>query len=70
MIGGGSTGAGVARDAAMRGLQTVLVERKDLALAEIAFLLGFSEPSPFYRAFRRWFGQSPERYRQQLARAS
>src|SRR4051812_46702307 len=42
------------------------LERKDLALAEIAFLLGFSEPSPFYRAFRRWFGQSPERYRQAL----
>jgi len=34
---------------------------------EIAFLLGFSEPSPFYRAFRRWFGQSPEAYRQRLA---
>jgi glycerol-3-phosphate dehydrogenase len=31
VIGGGSTGAGVARDAAMRGLKTVLLERKDLA---------------------------------------
>ena len=31
VIGGGSTGAGVARDAAMRGLSTVLVERGDLA---------------------------------------
>jgi glycerol-3-phosphate dehydrogenase len=31
VIGGGSTGAGVARDAAMRGLRTVLVERSDLA---------------------------------------
>jgi glycerol-3-phosphate dehydrogenase len=31
VIGGGSTGAGVARDAAMRGLATVLVERSDLA---------------------------------------
>ena len=31
VIGGGSTGAGVVRDAAMRGLKTVLVERKDLA---------------------------------------
>ncbi|MDQ3993000.1 MAG: anaerobic glycerol-3-phosphate dehydrogenase subunit GlpA [Actinomycetota bacterium] len=31
VIGGGSTGAGVARDAAMRGLGTVLVERRDLA---------------------------------------
>ncbi len=31
VIGGGSTGAGVARDAAMRGLDTILVERRDLA---------------------------------------
>jgi glycerol-3-phosphate dehydrogenase len=31
VIGGGSTGAGVVRDAAMRGLKTVLVERRDLA---------------------------------------
>ena len=30
MIGGGITGAGVARDAAMRGLRTVLVEQHDL----------------------------------------
>jgi glycerol-3-phosphate dehydrogenase len=31
VIGGGSTGAGVVRDAAMRGFKTVLVERRDLA---------------------------------------
>ena len=31
VIGGGITGAGVARDAAMRGLRTVLVEQADLA---------------------------------------
>ena len=30
VIGGGVTGAGVARDAAMRGLRTVLVEQRDL----------------------------------------
>ncbi|HEU5169865.1 MAG TPA: glycerol-3-phosphate dehydrogenase [Gemmatimonadales bacterium] len=30
IIGGGITGAGIARDAAMRGLRTVLVERADL----------------------------------------
>jgi len=30
VIGGGITGAGVARDAAMRGLRTVLVEQQDL----------------------------------------
>src|SRR5213596_1930527 len=31
VIGGGSTGTGVARDAAMRGFSTVIVERRDLA---------------------------------------
>jgi glycerol-3-phosphate dehydrogenase len=31
VIGGGIVGAGVARDAAMRGLRTVLVEQNDLA---------------------------------------
>ncbi len=30
MIGGGVTGAGIARDAAMRGLKTILVEQHDL----------------------------------------
>ena len=29
VIGGGATGAGTARDCAMRGLKTLLVERKD-----------------------------------------
>ena len=31
----------------------------DLSIAEISFLLGFSEPSAFFRAFKRWTGQTP-----------
>lgn len=31
--------------------------------AEIAFLLGYEEPSSFYRAFHSWTGQTPERIR-------
>ena len=34
-----------------------------LALSEVAFLLGFSEPSAFHRAFRRWTGQTPAEFR-------
>jgi AraC-like DNA-binding protein len=34
-----------------------------LSLGEITFLLGFSEPSNFTRAFKRWKGVSPSEYR-------
>jgi AraC-like DNA-binding protein len=47
--------------------------RKELALRhlqnpetpihDIAFLLGFSEPSAFQRAFKRWTGETPRTYR-------
>jgi len=34
-----------------------------VAVYEIAFLLGYSDPSTFFRAFRRWEGKSPHEYR-------
>jgi AraC-like DNA-binding protein len=30
-----------------------------LAIAEVAFLVGYSEPSAFFRAFKRWTGATP-----------
>ena len=33
-------------------------------LGEITYLLGFSEPSNFTRAFKRWTGKTPAEYRQ------
>ncbi|MGH7820591.1 MAG: helix-turn-helix domain-containing protein, partial [Candidatus Binatia bacterium] len=39
-----------------------------LSATEVAFLTGFSDPSAFYRAFRRWTGTTPAGYRQALAR--
>ena len=35
----------------------------DLTLLEVAYLLGFADPSNFFRAFRRWFGETPGEYR-------
>jgi AraC-like DNA-binding protein len=34
-----------------------------ISMTELAFLLGFSEASAFSRAFRRWSGMTPSRYR-------
>jgi AraC-like DNA-binding protein len=35
----------------------------DHSLPEIGFLLGFSEPSAFHRAFRHWFDVTPAAFR-------
>jgi AraC-like DNA-binding protein len=39
----------------------------DIAGSEVAYLLGFAEPSSFNRAFKRWSGTTPTEYRRQLA---
>jgi len=50
-------------DAARLDLAEGLLARSDYALAEIAFLTGFSEQSAFTRAFRRWRNETPAAYR-------
>lgn len=41
-----------------------LLKDHDIPLYEIACLVGFTEPSAFYKAFRRWTGKRPGDYRQ------
>jgi AraC-like DNA-binding protein len=40
-----------------------------VSISEVAVLLGFSEQSAFNRAFRRWTGESPGRWRRSPARS-
>lgn len=48
------------RDAALHAVASTT-----RALADIGQSLGFAEPSTFWRAFRRWTGQTPAQWRRQ-----
>jgi AraC-like DNA-binding protein len=50
-------------DMVRKDLAATYVSDPEIELAEIAFLLGFSEQSAFSRAFRRWTGTSPSEAR-------
>jgi AraC-like DNA-binding protein len=41
-----------------------LLQDRSLAIYEVGYLLGYSDSTAFYRAFRRWHGTSPREYRQ------
>lgn len=51
---------GIRRDLAIEMLQTTA-----LGVGEIATRLGFSEPSAFHRAFRKWTAQTPAAFRRE-----
>ena len=46
------------RDATRKELAARYLDER-LSIAEVSFLLGFSEPSAFFRAFKRWTGTTP-----------
>jgi AraC-like DNA-binding protein len=58
---------GTSFDAIVTSVRRELAERylknPSLSIGEVSFLLGFSEPSAFHRAFRRWTGETPQQYR-------
>ena len=52
-------------DHARSGLAIEYLADHTLTLSDVALLLGFSEQSAFTRAFRRWHGVTPGRWRRQ-----
>ncbi|MCH9680401.1 MAG: AraC family transcriptional regulator [Deltaproteobacteria bacterium] len=44
-----------------RALQLLTVPQ--LSVGEVAFMLGYTNPRPFYRSFRRWTGRTPSQWR-------
>ena len=60
-----SEGAGFAQvvDKLRHGLALFYIEDRSLSLADVGYLVGFSEPAAFHRAFKRWEGCTPGKYR-------
>ncbi|WP_337183704.1 AraC family transcriptional regulator [Shinella sp.] len=55
------------RDEIRRDLAIEMLQTTALGVGEIAARLGFSEPSAFHRAFRKWTARSPAAFRRETA---
>jgi len=53
-------------DAVRRDLAVRYLVNERVAIGEVAYLLGFSDPTTFHRAFKRWTGSTPNEYRKSL----
>jgi len=54
-------------DEIRRMLALIYLEDESLSLLEVAILLAYNDQSSFARAFKRWTGETPRRYRQRIA---
>ncbi len=50
-------------DETRRRLAMHYIDTTRLSLAEVSFLLGYSDPNSLFKAFQRWTGTTPERWR-------
>lgn len=51
-----------------RALAEFYLRKPDVAICEVSYLTGFSQPSAFHRAFRRWTGLTPREFRRDGAK--
>lgn len=51
------------KDSLRRDVAIGMLEHPGMTLQEVALRLGFSEPSTFHRAFKKWTGVAPGEYR-------
>jgi AraC-like DNA-binding protein len=57
------TSFGAVLDDARSALARAFIRDREVSLAEVAWLLGFSDQSTFTRAFKRWTGAAPGEWR-------
>jgi AraC-like DNA-binding protein len=56
-------------DEVRRSLASRMLAQSSLGVAEVAFALGFSDVGTLHRAFKRWTGMTPARYRRTVRSA-
>jgi AraC-like DNA-binding protein len=66
LVASGTTFREIA-DAVRVQLAQAYLNDRTVSIAEVAFLLGFSDQTSFQRAFRRWTGEPPGRWRRRRA---
>ena len=57
-------------DQVRKGIALDVLERADVSIYDVAFLVGFAQQSAFTHAFRRWTGLSPGEYRRQAGESA
>ena len=57
-------------DSTRREAATGYLQDRRLSIGEVAYLLGYSEPPAFHRAFKRWNGITPQEFRHKRAEES
>ena len=56
-------------DAARKEAAQTFLADTTLSIAEVTYLLGYSEPTAFHRAFRRWYQTTPQAFRARMSPA-
>ncbi len=49
-----------------KAMAMAMLRDRDISIDEIAFLLGYAEPSTLFRLFKRWTGMTPREYRDSI----
>jgi AraC-like DNA-binding protein len=62
-LGGQETSFQTLAEESLKNRAVVLLQDEELSVAEVAYTLGYQDAANFGRAFRRWFGESPGKYR-------
>jgi AraC-like DNA-binding protein len=50
-----------------KSMAMALLRDRSCSIDDVAFLLGYAEPSSFFRSFRRWTGTTPHHFRSRAA---